>query len=141
MRPRFLTTVEARQLVAERFERVERRTLSRGRCYERWTETWRRKDGTDATAVDVHAFELLPNVPEDDLQSFLDGDMDDIGMLIDDHKLFGFLVRFDTPIVNKHGGYSWGYYTSKLVYADTFDGAVRAGLAWATAEHQKRSDR
>ena len=84
---------------------------------------------------------LWPNVPEDDLQSFLDGDMDDIGMLIDDHKLFGFLVRISTPLVNKYGGYSWGYYTSKLVYADTFDGAVRAGLAWATAEHQKRSDR
>lgn len=64
MRPRFLTTVEARQLVAERFERVERRTLATGRCYERWTETWRRKDGADATAVDVHAFELLPNGQE-----------------------------------------------------------------------------
>ena len=84
---------------------------------------------------------LWPNVPEDDLQSFLDGDMDDIGMLIDDHKLFGFLVRFETPVVNKNGGYSWGYYTSKLIYADTFDDAVRAGLAWATAEHEKRSSR
>ena len=84
---------------------------------------------------------LWPDLPEDDLQSFLDGDMDDIGMLIDDHKLFGFLVRISTPLVNKYGGYSWGYYTSKLIYADTFDDAVRAGLAWATAEHEKRSSR
>jgi hypothetical protein len=64
MRTPFLTTAEARQLVAERFERVERRTLSRGRCYERWTETWRCKDGTDATGADVHAFEILPNGQE-----------------------------------------------------------------------------
>ena len=64
MRPRFLTTTEARQLVSERFTRIDRRTLSTGRCYERWTETWRRKDGSDATGADVHAFELLPQGQE-----------------------------------------------------------------------------
>lgn len=84
---------------------------------------------------------LWPSLPASDIQSFLDCDLDDVEMLIEEHKLFGFLVSFETPIVDKHGSYSWGCYTTKLVYADTFDNAVRDGLAWATAEHQKRGSR
>jgi hypothetical protein len=70
MRTPFLTTAEARQLVSARFTRVDRRTLSSGRCYERWTETWRRNDGADATDVDVHAFELQPRGQEHSVRAY-----------------------------------------------------------------------
>lgn len=59
MRP-FLTTNEAQSLVNERFTKTGHVTTSSGRCYEAWTETWRRKDGAAATEADVHAFQLLP---------------------------------------------------------------------------------
>jgi len=59
MRP-FLTTAEARALIVERFVQASSVVTSRGRCYEAWTETWRRADGADATEADVHAFQLLP---------------------------------------------------------------------------------
>lgn len=64
MRHAFLTQAEARKLVSDRFDRVDRVTLSKGRCYERWTETWRRRDGAPATAADVHAFEIQPRGQE-----------------------------------------------------------------------------
>ena len=64
MRRVFLTQAEARQLVSDRFHRVDLVTLSKRQSYERWTETWRRRDGAPATDADVHAFELQPRGQE-----------------------------------------------------------------------------
>lgn len=58
--PAFLTPAEAQALVDARFTRVGNVTTSSGRSYSAWVETWRRTDGADATAADVHAFEQLP---------------------------------------------------------------------------------
>lgn len=55
-----LTTAEAKQIVADRFILVSSVSTGRSRCYESWTETWRRKDGAAVTAEDVRAFVLLP---------------------------------------------------------------------------------
>lgn len=48
---------------------------------------------------------------------------------------FGFLVRFATPVmkpVSKGArSYSWGYYNTEWVYAESVDEAVEKGLAWA----------
>jgi hypothetical protein len=46
----------------------------------------------------------------------------------------GFVVQIATPVMTPRGedsnSYSWGYYSTRWVYADTFDGAVDAGLLW-----------
>ena len=46
----------------------------------------------------------------------------------------GFAIQIATPVMTPHGkgsaSYSWGYYSTRWVYADTFDSAVDAGIAW-----------
>lgn len=45
----------------------------------------------------------------------------------------GFLIQFATPVMKHHGSgssYSWGFYSTKWVYGNTFDEAVDAGFAW-----------
>lgn len=87
----------------------------------------------DLDDADVRA--LWPDMPKDERDAFTRGDMLGVEMVIDERKIFGFIVRVDTPVVDKHGDYSWGWYTHRLFYADTFDDALRAGLAWAQKEH------
>jgi hypothetical protein len=44
-------------------------------------------------------------------------------------------VKFATPVMkhgNGHTTYSWGYYYTKLVYAETLDQAVDDGLKWVS---------
>jgi hypothetical protein len=80
---------------------------------------------------------LWPSMSEDAREAFYDLDQDAMEAWIEELGLVGFLIRVETPIVDKRGGYSWGCYTTKLFYADTYDEAVTAGLAWAKDEHQK----
>lgn len=46
----------------------------------------------------------------------------------------GFLVKFATPVMspswNGSRSFSWGYYSTKWIYAETIDAAVEKGLAW-----------
>ncbi len=84
---------------------------------------------------------LWPNMPDDVREVFYDLDQDAMEGWIDDLGLSGFLVRVETPTVDKRGTYSWAFYTTKLIYADTFDAAVTAGLAWAKDEHKKKASR
>lgn len=79
---------------------------------------------------------IWPDMTADDVAALLGGDVDLIEEVVDRLSLNGFLVRVETPIVKKNS-YSWGCYTHKLIYADTFDDALRAGIAWATAKHEE----
>lgn len=76
-----------------------------------------------------------PKMPDADRAAFLSGDIEKMEEIIDEQKLFGFLVRVETPVVRKNGVYSWGYYNALFFYADTFDAALRLGRAWAIAAH------
>lgn len=46
----------------------------------------------------------------------------------------GFLVQFATPVMEIQGGscrrFSWGYYSTRWIYAETVDDAIDQGLAW-----------
>ena len=46
----------------------------------------------------------------------------------------GFAIQMATPVMTWHcnnsASFSWGYYSTRWVYADTFDAAVDAGLTW-----------
>ncbi len=51
----------------------------------------------------------------------------------------GFAVQFAAPIFRRAttgsmGSYSWGCYSTRWVYGDTFDAAVSAGLAWVAEQ-------
>lgn len=50
------------------------------------------------------------------------------------HKIFGFLVKFATPIpddiaLNSYS-FSWGYYTTEWIYADTYKAACEKAVTW-----------
>lgn len=50
-----------------------------------------------------------------------------------DSKKLGFLVKFATPVMEPMGksrSFSWGYYNTKWIYADTLEEAVDKGLSW-----------
>lgn len=53
--------------------------------------------------------------------------------LRDSGKL-GFLIQFATPVMTPTSAtsrsFSWGYYNTKWIYADTLDEAIDAGLKW-----------
>jgi len=103
-----------------------------------------RSDAVEKLLEDIEDDKLValwPNMPDEAREAFAALEWDEMEAWIDDLDLFGFLVQIETPVVDKHGSYSWGHYTSKLFYAATFDEAVAAGLAWATTEHEKRSSR
>ena len=48
----------------------------------------------------------------------------------------GFLVQFATPVMTPCGkdsrSYSWGYYNTTWIYAETIDEAIEKGLAWVS---------
>lgn len=51
----------------------------------------------------------------------------------------GFAVQFATPVfrgatTESMRSYSWGCYSTRWVYGDTFDEAVSAGLAWVAEQ-------
>jgi hypothetical protein len=74
------------------------------------------------------------------------GDNEDEKWAIADHLLHnnkhGFLIKFATPvpISFSENGYStngWGYYTTKWIYADSFDEACEEAMRW----HQEYIDK
>lgn len=56
-------------------------------------------------------------------------------------RKFGFLVQFATPVMKPTGEssrtFSWGYYSTKWIYADTIDEAIDKGLGWVA---KRRAD-
>lgn len=65
--------------------------------------------------------------PEDEDKGYI------IEHLLENNKL-GFLVQFATPVprdITESGfTFSWGYYTTKLIYSDNFDDACKQALVW-----------
>jgi len=61
-------------------------------------------------------------------------DTNDICNWLSTYELLGFLVKFATPVMSPSGNgsrsFSWGYYSTKWIYAETIDAAVENGLAW-----------
>lgn len=59
---------------------------------------------------------------------------------LSDQKKLGFLVKFATPVMEKRGGgsrsFSWGYYSTKWIYAETLDEAVTKGMVWVKKRRQ-----
>ncbi len=54
----------------------------------------------------------------------------------------GFLVQFATPVMTPHGSsrsFSWGYYSTRWVYAGTMDEAIAKGLEWC--EERRAEDK
>ncbi len=62
---------------------------------------------------------------------------DDIFEWLRDTGKLGFLVNFATPVMEKSGensrSFSWGYYSTKWIYAESMEEAVDKGLAWVAA--------
>lgn len=56
----------------------------------------------------------------------------------------GFLVQFATPVMTPTGknsrSFSWGYYSTTWIYAETIDDAVNQGLKWV-AKRRRDEDR
>lgn len=64
-------------------------------------------------------------------------ELDDEGLIFEhlqDHRKFGYLVKFATPVPQDieadHQRLSWGYYTMKWIYAESFDQACEQALDW-----------
>lgn len=58
---------------------------------------------------------------------------------------FGYLVQFATPVMTPHSAtsrsFSWGYYSTKWVYAETMEEAIDKGLAWAEERRAKEDSK
>lgn len=56
----------------------------------------------------------------------------------------GFLVQFATPVMTPHSGgsmsFSWGYYNTKWLYAETIDEAIEKGMKWVK-ERRRAEDK
>lgn len=65
---------------------------------------------------------------------------DSVSEWLIEQKKLGFLVKFATPVMEKTGRglstFSWGYYSTKWVYAETLDDAIANGMKWVK---QRRS--
>jgi len=61
-------------------------------------------------------------------------DANDICEWLSTCERLGFLVKFATPVMSPSGNgsrsFSWSYYSTKWIYAETIDAAVEKGLAW-----------
>lgn len=64
-----------------------------------------------------------------------DFDAEEIADLLRRAKKQGFLVKFATPapvdFTETGHSFSWGYYSTKWIYAEDFEEACRGALAWA----------
>lgn len=86
--------------------------------------------------------ELFPGIPEDLLEGIDDEEYAEFMDWLARNEQLGFLVQFATPIMRGvTNTYSWGYYSTKWVYAETLKAAVELGLKWVAdyrAKEQKR---
>lgn len=62
-----------------------------------------------------------------------------IEAVIEERRLYGFLVRVETPRLFEGRSYAWDRCTSRDFYADTVNDALRAGLVWAQKTHEDKS--
>ena len=72
---------------------------------------------------------VFPNCSE----SCPDGAVWEFAEYLHGNKKLGFLAKFATPVMKNNKGsisFSWGYYSTKWVYSDTFEGVVEEGLKW-----------
>ncbi len=57
----------------------------------------------------------------------------------------GFLVKFATPVMEPTGensrSFSWGYYNTKWLYAETLDEAIEHGLAWVQTRRDAEDEK
>ncbi|MDY0164638.1 hypothetical protein [Desulfobotulus sp.] len=67
---------------------------------------------------------------------------EEISQFLWDNGKSGFLVQFATPIPENftargHSG-SWGYYTTKWIYAETYEDACAAAMKWQDEYIEKK---
>lgn len=79
--------------------------------------------------------ECLGRIPDwVDIESHGYSRNDSVSEWLSDEKKLGFLVKFATPVMEKTGvgsrSFSWGYYSTKWIYAETLDEAFNAGMKW-----------
>ena len=52
----------------------------------------------------------------------------------------GFLIQFATPVMEKTGknsrSFSWGYYGTQWIYAETFEEAIAGGMKWVKSRRR-----
>ena len=94
-----------------------------------WNEIW------EALCLEDEVDDEL----EDELE---DGDYGEISQFLCDNVIFGFLVQFATPIPEDFTAYghsgSWGYYTMKWIYAETYEAACAAAMKWQDEYIEKK---
>jgi hypothetical protein len=86
---------------------------------------------------------LFPGIPDSLLEDFNSSYMGDCCEWLYDKGKLGFLVQFATPVMHhyedgRHSGrgYSWGHYSTKWFYSETFEEAIELGLAWVAERRQ-----
>jgi hypothetical protein len=67
---------------------------------------------------------------------------EEISEFLYNNGIFGFLVQFATPIPEDFTAYghsgSWGYYTMKWIYAETYEDACVAAMKWQDEYIEKK---
>ena len=67
----------------------------------------------------------------------------DIAQWLIEAGRFGVLVQFATPVMTPLGegamSFSWGFYATTWVYAETIDEAIDKGLAWVKECRSKKN--
>ena len=85
----------------------------------------------------------LGEIPDWVSKEGIDRNLDIAQWLIEAGRL-GVLVQFATPVMTPLGegatSFSWGFYTTTWVYADTIDEAIRKGLAWVKECRSKENE-
>lgn len=98
----------------------------------------------DAFNSDVEEIAEALGVDADELADVVDSDLS-WGMRVRFRRQ-GFLAQFATPVPRDFSedgscySFSWGYYATKWIYAESLEDCCKAGLAWNAAyiEEQKK---
>ncbi len=87
-------------------------------------------------------FELFPGIPEDLLEGIDVEEYAEFTEWLARNAQLGFLVQFATPVRRGVANvYSWGYYSTKWVYAETLKEAVELGLKWVAGCRAKELEK
>lgn len=82
---------------------------------------------------DKELAKLFPGIPGWVAESIVSEDFSEFAGWVHQENRLGFLVQFATPVMRgdkKCRTYSWGYYRTQWVYAETLAKAVNLGLGW-----------